>query len=135
MPVSVRAADARLQTHMRETSTSRACKWRFRTIVAISLLQAVIPGAIGEAVDVEIFGPEVEGAYDFIADRICEGVTATAGILSESEKVEESLDAGTARSIAPLRTSNRTRTSPVRAETFFDRSMRAGAERSLLTSF
>lgn len=93
-------------------------------------------GKVDLVVDVEV----EEGVYALRAARICAGVTVGAGVSSGlfpsvgvGEGREEA-DAITARSIAPLRTSNKLRTSPVRAATFFVRSINVGAGKNFFTS-
>lgn len=92
-------------------------------------------GKVDLVVDVEV----EEGVYALRAAKICVGVTVGAGVsrgLFSTVEVGEGreADAITARSIAPLRTSNKLRTSPVRAATFFVRSINVGAGKNFFTS-
>ena len=60
---------------------------------------------------------------------MCCGVTVAFGGLKGFSSTEfRVVEGATARSIAPLRTSNRLRTSPVSAATFFVKSIKVGGE-------
>lgn len=68
---------------------------------------------------------------------MCDGVTLPldAGVeVAPCEMLEDSDVSGAARSIAPLNTSNRIRTSPVSEDTFFVRSNKVGVGRNFCTS-
>lgn len=108
---------SRLAAKRTESNTKRACSPKFRTFVAVSLF------APARAADMDVdTGPEDAPDPDLDcvgvmcalrAERICAGETTSGGVLSgfESWSAGNGLEAEI--SIAPLRTSNSDRTSPV----------------------
>lgn len=113
--------------------TIRACNPRFLTLVMISLLLDDLEGR--SEVDATADLEEDEGAYALKDARMWLGVMEGAGLfkgLSSSSRAD--VDAETARSMAPRRTSKRLLTSPVRPATFLVKSMSVGAGINFLTS-
>ena len=137
-------ASSRLVARTRERRTSRAWMPRLWTLVAISLFPAPPLAAVDGEMDVDVVkddervGVMEEGAYALSAASMWVGVTATMaagvfnGLSSVLVSVGVELEGGeaTARSIAPLRTSNKLLTSPVNAATFFVRSVIVGVGRN-----
>ena len=94
--------------------TRRACRPRSRTFVTVSLLLVLVLGLIlGAEFDVEA------GVCDLSAVRMCDGVTTMFGLAFPPAA---GATPDSAKSIAPLNTSNNTLTSPVTAATFLVKS-------------
>jgi len=116
---SDKPASSRLEASRMESRASWACRPRLRTLVAISLFPpAAVPTDAEVEGEVEVESDERvgvdEGACALSAESICAGVTVSGGVSNgfESDFVEVLLLVE-ARSMAPLRTSNKDLTSPV----------------------
>ena len=128
------AEEERFEARTTASRTKRACKLRFRTFETISLLQAP-PEGPAAALPFAFEGDD--GACAFRAARICGGATVVFGAslwTRTSEELEGSDDVGRARSMAPLKVSNKTRTSPVKDEIFFVRNISVGVGKNFCTS-
>lgn len=127
--VNERRVSRRLEARIIARRTSRAWRPRLWILATVSLL-------LGPAVlDVDVVAGAADGTdgvYAFKAARTCFGVVIAAG--EERRASSEGLSTVMARSMAPRSTSNRLRTSPVRAATFLVKSMRVGAGSNFLIS-
>lgn len=110
--------------------TTRACRPRLRILFKVSLL-LVEEEPIGAVAALDFAGG-ADGVYALKAARTCWVVTIGRGVSNGFSLVF--LVAPTAISMAPRRTSNKQRTSPVRAAIFFVNSTMVGLGRNFLIS-
>lgn len=108
---------SRLHAKDRHKRSKRACSPKLRTLVTTSLVE------VREEVD--------DGAYALSADRMCGGET----VMEQSSGLELDCGAAAAMSMAPRRTSNNARTSPVCEAIFFVNKVNAGVGRNRFTAF